>query len=396
MKAQDSKALWAALDSFRIELPSWGFANTGTRFGKFLQPAAATTIEEKLSDAGEVHRWTGVCQTVALHVLWDFPKGLASVDQVKALAEKYSVRAGSINPNVFQDQIYKYGSLGNPDPGVRRAALGHILESIEIARRLESRDISLWFADGSNYPGSANIRQRRAWFEDGLRQVHAKLGTNQRMLVEYKPFEPAFYHTDIADWGMALLLAKSAGPQAKVLVDTGHHYSAQNIEQIVAWLLTDGMLGGFHFNDRRYADDDLTLGSIDPYQVFRIFHEIAMYEWETGSRADIAYMIDQSHNLKGKIEAMIQTVTTAQELHAKAALVDHETLARHQKNCALVDAENCLKDAFSSDVRPAIAEWRRSRGLPEDPLPAFRASGYLERITAERAEKNRATASSYA
>jgi L-rhamnose isomerase/sugar isomerase len=396
MKAQDSKALWAALDSFRIELPSWGFANTGTRFGKFLQPAAATTIEEKLSDAGEVHRWTGVCQTVALHVLWDYPKGLASVDQVKVLAEKYSVRAGSINPNVFQDQIYKYGSLGNPDPGVRRAALGHILESIEIARRLESRDISLWFADGSNYPGSANIRQRRAWFEDGLRQVHAKLGTNQRMLVEYKPFEPAFYHTDIADWGMALLLAKSAGPQAKVLVDTGHHYSAQNIEQIVAWLLTDGMLGGFHFNDRRYADDDLTLGSIDPYQVFRIFHEIAMYEWETGSRADIAYMIDQSHNLKGKIEAMIQTVTTAQELHAKAALVDHETLTRHQKNCALVDAENCLKDAFSSDVRPAIAEWRRSRGLPEDPLPAFRASGYLERITAERAEKNRATASSYA
>src|SRR5260370_25387949 len=167
------------------------------------------------------------------------------------------------------------------------------------------------------------------------------------------------------------------------------------MEQSVVWLLTDGMLGGFHFNDRRYADDDLTLGWIDPYQVFRIFHEIAMYEWETGSSADIAYMIDQSHNLKGKIEAMIQTVTTAQELHAKAALVDHETLARHQKNCALVDAENCLKDAFSSDVRPAIAEWRRSRGLPEDPLAAFRTSGYLERITADRAEKNRATASSY-
>jgi L-rhamnose isomerase/sugar isomerase len=208
------------------------------------------------------------------------------------------------------------------------------------------------------------------------------------MLVEYKPFEPAFYHTDIADWGMALLLAKSAGPQAKVLVDTGHHYSSQNIEQIVAWLLADGMLGGFHFNDRRYADDDLTLGSIDPNQVFRIFHEIAMYEWETGKRADIAYMIDQSHNLKGKIEAMIQTVMTAQELYAKAALVDHERLARHQKGSALVDAENCLKDAFSTDVRPAIAEWRRSHGLAEDPLAAFRSSGYLERITAERAEKH--------
>jgi L-rhamnose isomerase/sugar isomerase len=397
MKAQASQAVWAALDSFRIELPSWGFANTGTRFGKFLQPAAATTIEEKLSDAGEVHRLTGVCPTVALHVLWDFQDGLNSAGQVKAAAEKYSVRPGSINPNVFQDQIYKYGSLGNPDPEIRRAALDHISKSVEIGRRLESRDISLWFADGSNYPGTANIRQRRTWFEDGLRQVHARLGTNQRMLVEYKPFEPAFYHTDIADWGMALALAKSAGPQAKVLVDTGHHYSAQNIEQIVAWLLADGMLGGFHFNDRRYADDDLTLGSIDPYQVFRIFHEIAMYEWESGEPpVDIAYMIDQSHNLKGKIEAMIQTVATAQELYAKAALVDHEKLARHQESCALVDAENCLKDAFSTDVRPAIAEWRRSHGLAEDPLAAFRASGYLERITVERAEKNRATASSYA
>jgi L-rhamnose isomerase/sugar isomerase len=396
MKAQDSKAVCAALDLFQIELPSWGFANTGTRFGKFLQPAAATTIEEKLSDAGEVHRWTGACPTVALHVLWDFPNGLDGASRVKALGEKYSVRPGSINPNVFQDQIYKHGSMGNPDPSVRHAALEHILESVEIARRLESRDISLWFADGSNYPGTANIRQRRAWFEDGLQQVHAKLSANQRMLVEYKPFEPAFYHTDIADWGMALLLAKSSGPQAKVLVDTGHHYSSQNIEQIVAWLLAEDMLGGFHFNDRRYADDDLTLGSIDPYQVFRIFHEIAMYEWETGRRADVAYMIDQSHNLKGKIEAMIQTVVTAQELYAKALLVDHEKLAQHQKTCALVDAENCLKDAFSTDVRPAIAEWRKSHGLAEDPLAAFRASGYLERITAERAEKNRATASSYA
>src|SRR6202035_5424336 len=192
MKPQDSKAVWAALDSFRIELPSWGFANTGTRFGKFLQPAAATTIEEKLSDAGEVHRLTGASPTVALHVLWDFPNGLDSVNHIQALAEKYSVRPGSINPNVFQDQIYKYGSLGNPDPNIRRAALDHVLESVEIARRLDSRDISLWFADGSNYPGTANIRQRRAFFEDGLRQVHAKLGANHRMLVEYKPFEPAF------------------------------------------------------------------------------------------------------------------------------------------------------------------------------------------------------------
>ena len=396
MKAQDSKAVWRALDSFEIELPSWGFANTGTRFGKYLQPAAATTIAEKLSDAAEVHRVTGACPTVALHVLWDFREGRKSAAEVKTLAEKTGVRAGSINPNVFEDQTYKHGSLGNPDPAVRQAALDHIVESIKIARELSSRDISLWFADGSNYPGTANIRQRRAWFEDGLKQAHSHLGSSHRMLVEYKPFEPAFYHTDIADWGMALWLAKAAGPQAKVLVDTGHHYQSQNIEQIVAWLLADGMLGGFHFNDRRYADDDLTLGSIDPYQAFRIFHEIAMYEWETGARADVAYMIDQSHNLKGKIEAMIQTVTTAQELYAKAALVDRETLARHQQNCSLVDAENCLKDAFATDVRPALEEWRRSRGLPEDPLEAFRSSGYLERITKERAGKNRTTASSYA
>ncbi|HEV2689966.1 MAG TPA: TIM barrel protein [Bryobacteraceae bacterium] len=388
--------MWAALDGFQIELPSWGFANTGTRFGKFLQPAAATTTEEKLADVGEVHRLTGVCPTVALHVLWDFADGLKSVEEVGPLAKKYGVRPGSINPNVFQDQIYKHGSLGNPDATIRKTALDHILESVAIARELDSREISLWFADGSNYPGTANIRQRRRWFEEALRKVHSRVAENQRLLIEYKPFEPAFYHTDIADWGMALLMAKAAGPQARVLVDTGHHYQSQNIEQIVAWLLADGMLGGFHFNDRRYADDDLTLGSIDPYQVFRIFHEIAFYEWETGKHADIVYMVDQSHNLKGKIEAMIQTVATAQELYAKAALVDHATLARQQQSSSLVDAENCLKDAFSTDVRPAITEWRKSHGLPEDPLLAFRASGYLERITGERAEKNRATASSYA
>jgi L-rhamnose isomerase/sugar isomerase len=214
--------------------------------------------------------------------------------------------------------------------------------------------------------------------------------------VEYKPFEPAFYHTDIADWGMALAHAQSAGPQAKVLVDTGHHYQGQNIEQIVAWLLDLDMLGGFHFNDRHYADDDLTLGSIDPYRVFRIFHEILYFEWETGQRADIAYMIDQSHNLKGKIEAMIQTVTTAQELFAKAAIVDHQKLAACQAKCELVDAETCLKDAFSTDVRPAIREWARAHGLPEDPMRAFRESGYLERITKERGQRAAASASSYA
>jgi L-rhamnose isomerase/sugar isomerase len=215
-------------------------------------------------------------------------------------------------------------------------------------------------------------------------------------MVEYKPFEPAFYHTDIADWGMALEFARAAGPKAKVLVDTGHHYQAQNIEQIVAWLLDLNMLAGFHFNDRRYADDDLTMGSIDPYQVFRIFHEIAFFEWEQGKSSGVAYTVDQSHNLKGKIEAMIQTVTTAMELYAKAAMVDHEKLARCQTNCDLVDAETCLKDAFSSDVRPVIREWAVSKGLPADAMDAFRKSGYLEKITAERGAKNMASVSSYA
>ena len=388
--------LWKRLDSFRIEIPSWGFANTGTRFGKFIQLAAATTTEEKLSDAGQVHRFTGCCPTVAVHVLWDFPEGLKSTREVMALAEKHGVRIGAINPNVFQDQIYKYGSLGNPDPQVRNAALQHLLDCVEIGQQTGSRDVSLWFGDGSNYPGTASIRRRRQWFEEGLKQVHAKLSAEQRMLVEYKPFEPAFYHTDIADWGMALLLARAAGPRAKVLVDTGHHYQAQNIEQVVAWLLSDNMLGGFHFNDRRYADDDLTIGSIDPYQVFRIFHEIACFEWETGQRADIAYMIDQSHNLKGKIEEMIQTTVAAQELYAKAGLVDQASLANHQAKCALIDAEECLKEAFATDVRPTVREWRRSKGLPENPLAAFRASGYLERITRERGEKNRGAVASYA
>ncbi|MGC2720696.1 MAG: TIM barrel protein, partial [Candidatus Acidiferrales bacterium] len=384
------------LDSFQIELPSWGFANTGTRFGKFIQPAAASSIVEKLSDAGQVHALTGVCPTVALHVLWDFPNGVGSVDEIRDIATECCMRPGSINPNVFQAQIYKFGSFGNPNPEVRQSALNHTLDCVEISRALGSRDVSLWFADGSNYPGTANIRQRRNWFEENLRITHSKLSPEQRMLLEYKPFEPAFYHTDIADWGMALLLARAAGPQAKVLVDTGHHYSSQNIEQIVSWLLSEGMLGGFHFNDRRYADDDLTMGSIDPYQVFRIFCEINLYKHETGDSPEIAYMIDQSHNLKGKIEAMIQTVMVAQELFVKAALVDYARLIPAQTNSELVTAECLLQDAFSTDVRPGIRAWRKTHRLPEDPLDAFRQSGYLERITRERADRNASSVSSYA
>jgi L-rhamnose isomerase / sugar isomerase len=396
MNERQEAVVWKAMDSFQIEIPSWGFANTGTRFGKFVQAEAATTIEEKLSDAGQVHQFTCCCPSVAVHVLWDFPEGRKSVPEAMAMAARYGVRIGAINPNVFQDQIYKHGSLGSPDPEARKMALAHILDCVEIAKETGSRDLSLWFIDGSSYPGTANIRHRKQWFTDGLRAAHERLAPNQRMLVEYKPFEPAFYHTDIADWGMALLLARAAGPQARVLVDTGHHYQAQNIEQIVAWLLSEGMLGGFHFNDRRYADDDLTIGSIDPYQVFRIFHEIQFHEWETGKRGDIAYMIDQSHNLKQKIEEMIQTASTAQELWAKASLVDHEALARSQAKCELIDAEECLKAAFATDVRPALRAWRKSKGLAEEPLAAFRASGYLERAARERGERNRGAVASYA
>jgi L-rhamnose isomerase/sugar isomerase len=385
-----------ALDTFAIELPSWGFSNTGTRFGKFIQDSAATTTEEKLADAGQVHHFTGCCPSVATHVLWDFPEGLKSTAAVMASAAKAGVRLGAINPNVFQDQIYKNGSLGNPDPKIRQAALDHILESVEIGKQTGSRDVSLWFADGSSYPGSQSIRHRKQWFTDGLKETHAHLSPQQRMLVEYKPFEPYFYHTDLGDWGMALVLSRHAGPQAKVLVDTGHHYQAQNIEQIVAWLLSEDMLGGFHFNDRRYADDDLTFGSIDPYQVFRIFNEVIGFERETGNRADIAYMIDQSHNLKDKTEEMIQTAMTAQELYSKAVLVDHEKLGHHQSKGDLIDAEECLKAAFSSDVRPAIRDWRNGKGLAEDPLHAFRASGYTEQAARQRGKKNKGAVASYA
>ena len=395
MNTSQTARIVQALDSFRIELPSWGFSNTGTRFGKYLQPAAALTIEEKFSDAQQVHQLTGVCPTLALHVLWDLPNGVADVGRVAALAARHGIQPGSINPNLFEDQRYKFGSFGNPDATVRAHALGHARDSVTIARHLNSRDIVLWFADGSNYPGTANIRQRKRWFEESLKALHGDVDANQRLLVEYKPFEPAFYHTDIADWGMALTFARAAGPRARVLVDTGHHYQSQNIEQIVAWLLSESMLGGFHFNDRKYADDDLTLGSIDPYQVFRIFHEILCFEWESGSRADIAYMIDQSHNLKGKIEAMIQTVVHAQELYAKAALVDYDALASGQARCQLVEAESVLRDAYSTDVRPAIKEWRAGKRLPADPLDALRQSGYVERITAERGGRTSVT-SSYA
>ncbi len=377
--------LLARLKGFAIETPSWGYADTGTRFGKFHQAAAARSMSDKLDDAAQVHKLTGICPSVAVHVLWDFPNG--PDPQVGAYARKAGVRIGAMNPNVFQDQCYKYGSFGNRDAQVRRKAVQHCLDSVALGKAMGSNLLSLWFADGTNYPGQDDIRARKRRFAEGLREVHAAMPPGMTMLVEYKPFEPAFYHTDIADWGMACLLAKAAGPQARVLVDTGHHYLAQNIEQIVAWLIDENMLGGFHFNDRRYADDDLTLGSIDPYQVFRIFHEIVSAEEERGQALDIAYMVDQSHNLKPKIEAMIQTVTTAHELFAKALLVNRGKLRDAQSRDDLVAAEEILRGAFFTDTRPLIGHVRQQMGLEADALAAHRASGYEARVAQERTAK---------
>ena len=388
-------ALLGRLERFQIETPSWGYADTGTRFGKFLQDAAATTIEEKLADAAQVHRFTGCCPSVAVHVLWDFPAG-TDPRAVAGLAETLGVRIGAINPNVFQDQCYKWGSVTNRDPAIRRRAIQHILDSVAIGRQVGSKLLSLWFGDGTNYPGQASIRERKHRMSEALHEVHAALPPEMILLVEYKPFEPAFYHTDIADWGMAYVFARAAGPRARVLVDTGHHLPGCNIEHIVAFLIDEGMLGGFHFNDRKYADDDLTMGSVDPYQLFRIFHEITAAEFERGGDLDIGYMIDQSHNLKPKVEAMIQTVMTAQEHFAKALLVDHAALARAQQREDLVLAEHTLRDAYLTDVRPLLAEWRRSQRLPADPLQAFRESGYAERVAKERGGRKQTDMSSFA
>ena len=380
----EREKLFQLLDEFKVETPSWGFADTGTRFGKFTQPAAASTIEEKLQDAGIVHKYTGACPTVAVHVLWDFKEGTDPAEVV-AIAERNGIKIGAINPNLFQDQVYKLGSSSSPNEAAREEANRHVENSIELGKLTGSKLISLWFADGTNYPGQDDIVTRKRRMENALRTWHDSMYDDMTMLVEYKPFEPAFYHTDIADWGMALVYAKKAGPRAKVLVDTGHHLPACNIEQIVAWLLDEDMLGGFHFNDRKYADDDLTLGSIDPYAIFRIFHEIRnAAEIHGRDVSQIAYMIDQCHNLKPKIEAMIQTVVTAQELYLKACLVDRVKLREWQDKMDIVSAEEMLKTAFFTDVKPILEEWRARNGLAVDPMAAYRESGYEARIAEER------------
>jgi L-rhamnose isomerase/sugar isomerase len=388
-RIMDPELLFARLDEFQIETPSWGYADTGTRFGKFLQPAAAATLEEKLADAGVVHKYTGCCPRVAVHVLWDFSVGTNAADTAQ-LAQKHGLRIGAINPNFFQDQVYKFGSVCSSDEHAQAHAHRHMMDCISIARAVRSDTISLWFADGTNYPAQDDITERKHRMHGALRQWHDALPKGMTLLLEYKPFEPAFYHTDVADWGMAYVYAKDAGERAKVLVDTGHHLPGANIEHIVAFLLDEEMLGGFHFNDRKYADDDLTLGSIDPYAVFRIFCEIRnAAELYGRDVSNIAYMIDQSHNLKPKIEAMIQTATTAQELYAKACLVDRAKLQDAQARRNIIDAETCLRDAFAPDVRPMLADWRKRRNLDPNPLEAYRASGYESRVAKER-ESSRA------
>jgi L-rhamnose isomerase/sugar isomerase len=387
------------LDEFQIEIPSWGFADTGTRFGKFLQPAAASTIEEKLEDAGLVNRLTGACPTVAVHVLWDFKPGTSPTETAR-LAAQQGVKIGSINPNLFQDQIYKFGSLASPVAQAREAANQHVLDSIQIGKETGSDMLSFWIADGTNYPGQDDIVARKKRVETALKQWHDAMPEGMTMLIEYKPFEPAFYHTDSADWGMAAFFCQKAGPNAKVLVDTGHHLPGANIEHIVAFLIDEGLLGGFHFNDRKYADDDLTLGSIDPYAVFRIFHEIRNAAHRGVDVSKIAYMIDQSHNLKPKLEAMLQTVVTAQELYLKACLVDRDKLAAFQAATDIVGAEELLRKAFYTDVQPILSAWRQSKGLPLDPLKALRDSDEIVRRAQARpkarAERGEVAGGSYA
>ena len=337
-------------------------------------------MHERIADAAQVHKMTGVCPAVALHIPWD------KVDDYDALmqeAELLGIRIGAINPNVFQEPEYQLGSFGHRDPAVRKKALEHMRECVDIMVRTGSKVLSLWFADGTNYPGQADLIQRKRWFEQCLAETHGMLPQGTRMLVEYKFFEPAFYHTDIADWGMALNFARKAGPSAEVLVDLGHHPLCTNIEHIVATLIDEGRLGGFHFNNRKYADDDLTTGSVNLYEVFLIYHEILNAEVR-GAAANVAYMIDQSHIIKPKVEAMIQSVVNIQTAYARALLVDRRALAAAQAADDTVGCEEILRDAWDTDVRPLLAVVRRDLGAEADPLAAYRHSGYFERIAVER------------
>jgi L-rhamnose isomerase/sugar isomerase len=372
----------ARLRAQRIETPSWAYGNSGTRFRVFPQPGVPRTVAEKLEDAAIVHRLTGVAPSVALHIPWD------KVDDYNALrahAEGLGIALGAINPNLFQEDDYRFGSLANPDPAIRRHALDHTLECIEIARLTGSDAISLWLADGTNYPGQDNLRDRRARLLDALQEVCANLRPGMRLLVEYKFYEPAFYSTDIPDWGMAFSLCRKLGPQAQVLVDLGHHAQGVNIEQIVAILLAEGALGGFHFNGRKYGDDDLIVGSTNPLELFLIYHELVLGEDDPDAGVAacarrVAYMIDQSHNVERKIPAMILSIMNCQTALAKALLVDRNRLQAAQRAGDVIGAHRVLMEAFEADVQPLLARVRAAMGREADPLRAYAESGYQERI----------------
>jgi len=364
-----------------IETPSWGYGNSGTRFGVFHQEGAARNAAERLEDAATVHKYTGVSPTVALHIPWDQTDDW---DGLQQYAADLNIGIGAINPNVFQDQIYKLGSVCNPDSSVRRVAIDHMLECVDIMSITGSQDLSLWFADGTNFPGQGNFRQRKHWMEEALREVCGALNDNQRMLIEYKFFEPGFYHTDLTDWGTAYVMAKKLGDKAQVLIDLGHHPLGINIEFIVAYLIDEDKLGGFHFNCKKFADDDLTVGSINPQELFLIYNELVAAELDPEVETDIAYMIDQSHNLKPKVEASLQSVCNLQTAYAKALIVDRQSLAEAQAAGEIIDAEQILQRAVETDVRPLLEQVRLEMDLDPDPLTAYRKSGYFERIRKAR------------
>jgi L-rhamnose isomerase len=370
----------AALRGQRIETPSWAYANSGTRFKVFGQQGVPRDPYEKIADAAQVQRLTGVAPSVALHIPWDKVDDYA--DLAKYAADQ-GVTIGTINANVFQDNDYMLGSVTNPDAAIRRKATGHLLECVDIMDRTGSRDLKLWFSDGTNYPGQDDIRARQDRLAEALRTAYDRLGDGQRMLLEYKLFEPAFYHTDVPDWGTAYLHCMTLGDRAQVVIDTGHHAPGTNIEFIVAVLLRAGKLGAFDFNSRFYADDDLMVGAADPFQLFRIMHEIVKAD-ALKPEHGIAFMLDQCHNIEPKIPAIIRSVLNVQEATAKALLVDRDALTAAQRSGDVLAANAVLMDAYNTDVRPLLRDLRADMGLDPDPIKAYAASGYAERIKSER------------
>ena len=369
------------LHSQKIETPSWGYGDTGTRFAVFPQKGVPRDPFEKLADAAQVHGLTGVCPSVAIHIPWD------RVDDYGALkehAKSLGLRIGAVNPNLFQEPDYKLGSVCHPDPGVRRTATDHLLECVEVAGETGSEVLSLWFADGTNYAGQDSFTDRRHRMVECLGEVYAAMPEGMRMLLEYKPYEPAFYHTDLADWGAALTVCRRLGERAEVLVDLGHHAKEVNIEYVVALLLDEGRLGGFHFNNRKYGDDDLIVGSVNPFELFLIYVELVEAEDRAGTRID--YMIDQTHNIEPKIEAMILSVMNLQEAYAKALLVDRAALTAARHSGDVLGAHRLLLDAYATDVRPLCARVREDLGAADDPIAAFKESGYAEKVVQERGE----------